>query len=178
MRSEHCQLHGRTIVRWLYLTSCQRLFWGLLESSRTCTCATWSVLLRACRHWVQWWSHNTSWIQDIFTHLHSLHDLYAATATTFLMKNIWLLAGIFMYGKEKQWPGTHPPVRGEEVARRKSSERWADVVLCAGAAAQGCTRGLNFFVWNFAWDRLASRLYAATATPFRTWRYQLIIRYF
>ena len=36
----------------------------------------------------------------------------------------------------------------------------------------------NFFVWNFAWDRLASRLYAATATPFRTWRYQLIIRYF
>ena len=26
------------------------------------------------------------------------------------------------------------------------------------------------------WDRLASRLYAATATPFRTWRYQLIIR--
>ena len=25
MRSEHCQLHGRTTVRWLYLTSCQRL---------------------------------------------------------------------------------------------------------------------------------------------------------
>ena len=37
-------------------------------------------------------------------------------------------------------------------------------MLCAGAAAQGRTRGLNFFVWNFAWDRLASRLYAATAT--------------
>ena len=51
-------------------------------------------------HWVQWWSHNTSWIQDIFTHLHSLHDLYAATATTFLMKITWLLAGIFMYGRE------------------------------------------------------------------------------
>ena len=51
-------------------------------------------------------------------------------------------------------------------------------MLCAGAAAQGRTRGLNFFVWNFAWDRLASRLYAATATPFRTWRYQLIIRYY
>ena len=51
-------------------------------------------------------------------------------------------------------------------------------MLCAGAAAQGRTRGLNFFVWNFAWDRLASRLYAATATPFHTWRYQLIIRYF
>ena len=39
-------------------------------------------------------------------------------------------------------------------------------MLCAGAAAQGRTRGLNFFVWNFAWDRLASRLYAATATTF------------
>ena len=100
MRSEHCQLHGRTTVRWLYLTSCQRLFGGLLEFSRTRTCATWPVLLRACRHWVQWWSHNTSWIQDIFTHLHSLHDLYAATATTFLIKNTWLLAGIFMYGAE------------------------------------------------------------------------------
>ena len=100
MRSEHCQLHGRITVRWLYLTSCQRLFGGLLEFSRTRTCATWPVLLRACRHWVQWWSHNTSWIQDIFTHLHSLHDLYAATAMTFLMKNTWLLAGIFMYGTE------------------------------------------------------------------------------
>ena len=44
-------------------------------------------------------------------------------------------------------------------------------MLCAGAAAQGRTRGLNFFVWNFAWDRLASRLYAATATTFlmKTW---------
>ena len=51
-------------------------------------------------------------------------------------------------------------------------------MLCAGAAAQGCKKGLNFFVWNFAWDRLASRLYAATATPFHTWRYQLIIRYY
>ena len=50
-------------------------------------------------------------------------------------------------------------------------------MLCAGVAAQGLTRGLKFFVWNFAWDRLASLLYAATATPFRTWRYQLIIRY-
>ena len=40
------------------------------------------------------------------------------------------------------------------------------VVLCAGAAAHGPWRGLNFIVWNFAWDRLASRLYAATATTF------------
>ena len=54
----------------------------------------------ACLHWVQWWSHNMLWIQGIFTHLHSLHDLYTATATTFLMKITWLLAGIFMYGTE------------------------------------------------------------------------------
>ena len=46
------------------------------------------------------------------------------------------------------------------------SERLADVVLCASAAAHGPIRGLNFIVWNFAWDRLASRLYAATATTF------------
>ena len=49
-------------------------------------------------------------------------------------------------------------------------------MLCAGAAAQGHTRGLNFFVWNFAWDRLASRLYASTATTFlmKTFRSMLI----
>ena len=38
--------------------------------------------------------------QGIFTHLHSLDDLYATTAMTFLMKITWLLAGIFMYGTE------------------------------------------------------------------------------
>ena len=38
--------------------------------------------------------------QDIFSHLHSLHDRYAATATTFLMKITLLLAGIFMHGTE------------------------------------------------------------------------------
>ena len=37
------------------------------------------------------------------------------------------------------------------------SERQVDMVLCAGAAARGAERGLNFVVWNFAWDRLASR---------------------
>ena len=58
---------------------------------------------------------------------------------------------------------THLP-RWEEVARRKPSERQVDTVLCAGAAAHSAERELNFIVWNFAWDRLASRLYAATAT--------------
>ena len=43
------------------------------------------------------------------------------------------------------------------------SERQVDMVLCAGAAARRVKRGLNFIVWNFAWDRLASGLYAATA---------------
>ena len=44
------------------------------------------------------------------------------------------------------------------------SERQVDMVLCAGAAARRVKRGLNFIVWNFAWDLLASGLYAATAT--------------
>ena len=59
MRSERFQLHGRTTVRWLYLTSCQRRFGGLPGCSRIRICATWLVLLRACRHWVQWWLYNT-----------------------------------------------------------------------------------------------------------------------
>ena len=50
-------------------------------------------------------------------------------------------------------------------ARRKSKLQ-GDMVLCAGAAACRVERGLNFVVWNFAWDWLASRLYAATATTF------------
>ena len=98
MRSEPC--YGRTTVRWLYLTSCQLRFGGHLGSSRICIYATWPVSLMACLLWVQWWSHSKLWIQDIFTLLHSLHDLYAATAMTFLMKITWLLAGIFMYGME------------------------------------------------------------------------------
>ena len=100
MRSEHCQRHGLTTVRWPYLTSCQRHFGGHLGSSRIRVYRTWLVSLMACLLWVQWWSHSKLWIQEIFTLLHSLHDLYAATATTFLMKITWFLAGIFMYGME------------------------------------------------------------------------------
>ena len=40
---------------------------------------------------------------------------------------------------------------------QNQSERQVDMVLCAGDAARGAERGLNFVVWNFAWDRLASR---------------------
>ena len=51
-------IYGRTTVRWLYLTSCQRHFGGLPGCSRIRFCVTWLVLLRACRHWVQWWLYN------------------------------------------------------------------------------------------------------------------------
>ena len=52
------QLHGRTTVRWPYLTSCQQRFGGHLGSFRIRIYATWPVVLMACRHWVQWWLHN------------------------------------------------------------------------------------------------------------------------
>ena len=58
MRSEPFRHHGRTTVRLPFLTSCQRHFGGHLGSSRICIYATWPVSLMACRHWVQWWSHN------------------------------------------------------------------------------------------------------------------------
>ena len=58
MRSEPFQHHGRTTVRLPFLTSCQRHFGGHLGSSRIRIYATWPVSLMACRHWVQWWSHN------------------------------------------------------------------------------------------------------------------------
>ena len=100
MRSDPCQHHGLTTVRWRYLTFCQRHFGGRQESSRIPVYETWLVSLMGCLRWVQWWLHNKSWIQDIFSHLHSLHDLYAATAMTFWIKITWLLAGIFVYGTE------------------------------------------------------------------------------
>ena len=46
------------------------------------------------------------------------------------------------------------------------SGRLADAVLCAGAAAHGNWKESQFRLWNFAWDRLASRMYAATHTMF------------
>ena len=98
MRSESCQPHGLTTVRWRYLTFCQLRIGGRRESSRIPNYVTWPVSLMGCQ--LQWWSLNKSWIQDIFSILCSLHDLYAATAMTFLMKITWLLAGIFMYGTE------------------------------------------------------------------------------
>ena len=93
----------RLFIRWNRsirdIMRSQLRFGGRRESSGIPIYETMPVSLMGCQPWVQWWSHK-SWIQDIFSHLHSLHDLYAATATTFLMKITWLLAGIFMYGTE------------------------------------------------------------------------------
>ena len=77
MRSEPCQPHGFTTVRWRYLTFCQLRSGGRREFFRIPIYVTWPVSLMGCLPWVQWWSLK-SWIQDI-SHLHSLHDLYAAT---------------------------------------------------------------------------------------------------
>ena len=58
-----------------------------------------------------------------------------------------------------------------------SHNRLADAVLCAGAAVHRSRNEIQFrLLWNFASDWLASQMYAATATLFHTWRYQLIIR--
>ena len=100
IKSEPCQPHGPTTVRWRYRTFCQLHFGGRRKSSRIPIYEIWPVSLMGCQPWVQWWSHNKSWIQDIFSHLCNLRVLYAATATTFLMKITWLSAGIFIYGTE------------------------------------------------------------------------------
>ena len=57
-----------------YSVSC--VFWRSL-GVRIHIYETWLASLMGCQLWVQWWSHNKSWIQDIFSNLHSLHDLYA-----------------------------------------------------------------------------------------------------
>ena len=60
MRSEPCQPHGLTTVRWRHLTFCQLRFGGRRESSRIPIYETWPVSLMECQLWVQWWSHNKS----------------------------------------------------------------------------------------------------------------------
>ena len=60
MRSEPCQPHGLTTVRWRSLTFFQLHFGGHKESCKIPIEETWHVLLMGCLLWVQWWSHNKS----------------------------------------------------------------------------------------------------------------------
>ena len=56
MRSEPCQHHGLTTVKWCYLIFCQLRFGSRQESSRIPIYETWLVSLMGCLLWVQWWS--------------------------------------------------------------------------------------------------------------------------
>ena len=150
MKSGPCQPHGLTTVRWCNLTFCQLHFGGCLESSRIPIYETWPVSLMGCQLWVQGWSHNKSWIQDIFSHLRSLHDLYAATATTFLMKIT-----------------RKPPICPAEK-RSLAENLVTDRRMPCYAQVQLRTEADFICFEIFAWDQLASRMYAATATPFHT----------
>ena len=103
---------------------------------------------------------STSWPQGTSQNVHTSDRLTSVTAATnYLRFGARIRLGrplgqcVFRLTSAHEW--------GEN-----RSERQVDMVLCAGAAARGAERGLNFIVWNFAWDRLASRLYSATATTF------------
>ena len=73
-----------------------------------------------------WWCPcYRKWIQDIFSHLHNLHDLYAATAATCLMKITWLYPPL-----QRSWeggilvspcPSVRPSVCGQNCVRSVSS---------------------------------------------------------
>ena len=97
-----------------------------------------------------------SWPKATSTNVHTWERLTSVTAAT----NYLRFDALFCLGR---------PL-GQCVFRLTSAhergERQVDTVLCAGTAAHGVERELDFVVWNFAWDRLASRLYAATATTF------------
>ena len=80
-------------------------------------------------------------------------------------KPTWWLARLWRSSRSSENPSPARLTSAHERGENRS-ERQVDTVLCAGAAAHGVERGLDFVVWNFAWDRLASRLYAATATTF------------
>ena len=121
-------------------------------------------------------SHNKSWIQDIFSHLHGLHDLYAATPTAFLMKITWLISW-YLYVWKGVAVARNPPAcpaekrsLGENLVNDRQISCSAQVRLCMEAGMW-----LNFDCFEISYrDWLASQMYAATATP--SWRYRLIIR--
>ena len=102
MKSGPCQHHGLTTVKWRYLTFCQQRFLrssGVFQNSYL-----WDM---ACI------TDGMSTLGPVVVaqqvvdpgHLHPPPIAYTicmqpATATTFLMKITWFLAGIFMYGME------------------------------------------------------------------------------
>ena len=102
----------------------------------------------------------TSWPKATSTNVHTWERLTSVTAATnYLCFNARICLGRPLGQCVFRLTSTHK--RGENW-----SEWQVDSVLCAGAAARGAERGFNFIVWNLAWDWLASRLYAATATTF------------
>ena len=102
----------------------------------------------------------TSWPKAPSTNAHTWERLTSVTATTsYLHVDALICLGRPLGQCVFRLTSAHE--RGENW-----SERQVDTVLCAGAAVHGAERGLDFIVWNFAWEWLASRLYAATATTF------------
>ena len=102
----------------------------------------------------------TSWPKATSTNVHTWERLTSVVAAT----NYFRFDARICLGRplgQCVFRLTSAHERGEN-----QSGRQVDTVLCADADAHRAERGLNFIVWNFAWDRLASRLYAATATTF------------
>ena len=94
----------------------------------------------------------TSWPKETSTNVHTWERLTSVTtATNYLRFDARICLGRPLGQCVFRMTSAHE--RGENW-----SERQVDTVLCAGAAARRAERGLNFIVWNFAWDRLASRL--------------------
>ena len=89
-----------------------------------------------------------------------------AQLTNFTESHNYFLSSCSINAWEGHWYSAWIGLTSVHERGKNRSEWLGYVVLCAGAAAHGPWRGLNFIVWNFAWDRLASRLYAATATTF------------
>ena len=101
-----------------------------------------------------------SWPKATSTSVHTWERLTSVTAATnYLRFNALICLGKPLGQCVFRLTSAHE--QGEN-----RSEWQVDTELCTGAAAHGAERGLHFVVWNFAWDRLASRLYAATATMF------------
>ena len=102
----------------------------------------------------------TSWPKVTSTNVHTWEWLTSvAAATNYLRFEARICLGRPLGQCVFRLTSAHE--RGEN-----RSERQVETVLCAGAAAHGTERGLNFIVWNFARNRLASYLYAASATTF------------
>ena len=124
---------------------------------------TWSGIRHLVNTGTAWHGdeiNSTSWPQGTSQNLHTWDRLTSVTAAT----NYLRFDARIRLGRPLEQCVFR--LRRGTRARRKSKWTTGGYGALRRCGCSRVERGLNFIVWNFAWDRLANWLYAATAKTF------------